>query len=100
LFVSAGVLALVDAPWWSYLAPLALVAPVFIVNGRKAADALGIHSRDQTPQGWLTALAMLCGVVGVFAAHAGRYAGLIVAAAIALAHVGERLAWARFDASS
>jgi hypothetical protein len=93
------VLALIDAPWGSYLAPLALAAPVFIVYGRKAAEALGIQSRDQMPQGWLTALAMLCGVAGVLAAHAGRYAGLVVAADIAFFHIGERVAWARFRTS-
>ncbi len=99
LFVCAGVLALVDAPWWGFLVPLALAAPVFVVYGRKAAEALGISSRDQTPRGWLMMLAMLSGLAGVLAANAGRYAGLVLIAYIALAHVGERIAWARFRAS-
>jgi hypothetical protein len=99
LFVSAGLLALIDAPAWSYLVPLAMVLPVLIVYGRKAAEALGIRSRDETPRGRLiTGLGMLGGLVGVLAAHEGRYAGLVVATYIALAHIGERITWARFRA--
>jgi hypothetical protein len=100
LLVAGGVLALVDGPWWSYLVPLALVAPVFIVYGRKAAAALGIHARDQTPQGSLTALGMLGGIAGVFAGHTGRYAALVVAIVVAFLHIGERLVWARFRTPS
>jgi hypothetical protein len=99
LFVSAGLLALVDAPVWSCLVPLALVAPVLIVYGYRAAEALGIRSRDQTPQGWLTGLWTLGGLASVLVAHTGRYAGLVVAIEVALLHVGERITWARFRAS-
>jgi len=44
-------------------------------------------------------LAMLSGLAGVLAAHAGRYAGLVLSAYMVLAHLGERIAWARFRAS-
>jgi hypothetical protein len=78
LFVCAGVLALIDAGFLSFLVPLFLAAPIFYVYGRRAARELGIKSRDETPYGSLMALVLPCGVVGVLAAHAGRYAGLVL----------------------
>jgi hypothetical protein len=99
LLVSVGALALVDAPSWSCLVAIVLAAPVFVVYGHRAAKALGISSRDQTPRGWLMIPIALSGPVGVLAANAGRYAGLIFVAYIALSQVGERIAWARWRMS-
>jgi uncharacterized membrane protein HdeD (DUF308 family) len=93
-------MALADAPWWSFVLPLILGAAILIVYGRKAATALGIRSRDETPRGWLMALAVPSGLAGVLAAHTGRYAGLVIMAYLAFAHIAERIVWARFRASS
>jgi hypothetical protein len=95
----AGLMALADAPWWSFVPPLILGGAILIVYGRRAATALGIRSRDETPRGWLTALAVPSGLAGVLAAHAGRYEGLVIVAYIACAHIGERIVWSRFRAS-
>ena len=100
LFALAGLMALTDAPWWSFLAPLALGGAVLVVYARRVAAALGIRSRDETPRGWLTALVVPSGLVGVLAAHAGRYAGLVIVAYLVFAHIAERIIWARFRASS
>jgi len=69
------------------------------VYGRKAADALGIRSHDETPRRWLTALAIPGGFAGVLAAHAGSDAGLVVMPYLACAQIGERIVWARLRAS-
>jgi uncharacterized membrane protein HdeD (DUF308 family) len=99
MFVAVGVLALVDAPSWSFLVPLALGVLILIVYGRRAAAALGIRSRDETPHGWLMALAILLGgLAGHLAAQTGRYGGLIIVVSIALAQIVERIVWARFRA--
>jgi hypothetical protein len=100
MFACAGLMALTDAPWWSFLAPLALGGAVLVVYARRAATALGIRSRDETPRGWLTALAIPSGLAGVLAAHAGRYAGLVIVAFLIFVHIAERIIWARFRASS
>lgn len=99
LFACGGLMALADAPWWSFVLPLVPGAAILIVYGRRAATALGIRSRDETPRGWLTALAIPGGLAGVLAAHAGRYAGLVIVAYLACAHIGERIIWSRFRAS-
>lgn len=93
-------MALADVPGWSFLAPLVLGAAVLVVYARRAATALGIRSRDETPRGWLTALAIPSGLAGVLAAHAGRYAGLVIVAFLVLVQIAERIIWARFRASS
>jgi hypothetical protein len=100
LFAFAGLMALIDAPYWSFLALLVLGAAVLVVYARRAATALGIRSRDETPHGWLTALVVPGGLVGVLATHAGRYAGLVIVAFLVLVQIAERLIWARFRASS
>lgn len=100
MFITVGLLAFIDAPWWSFLVPPAIGAPVLVVYGRRAAAAMGIRYRDETPHGWLLALAIPGGLAGVLAAHAGRYGGFVVMAYIILAHTGERIAWARFRANS
>ena len=99
MFIAAGILALVNAPWWGFIAVLGLGGPILIVYGHKAAAELGVRSRDETPRGWLLALAMTAGLASVLAAHTGRYASLIVITYIVLAHTGERVAWARFRAT-
>lgn len=96
MFLAVGVAALLEAPWWSVLIPLGIGTLVLVRHGRRAALAIGIRSHDQTPHGWLVALAMPGGLAGVLAIHAGRYGGLIIITYIALAQVGERVAWARF----
>jgi uncharacterized membrane protein HdeD (DUF308 family) len=99
LFACAGLMALADAPWWSFVLPLVPGAAILIVYGRRAATALGIRSRDETPAGWLIALAVLGGLAGALAAHAGRYAGFVIVAYLACAHIGERIVWRRFRAT-
>lgn len=99
LFAFAALMALTDAPWWSFLVPLVIGAAVLVVYGWRAAAVLGIRSRDETPRGWLMALAVPGGAVGVLAAHAGRYAGLVIVAYLVLAQGAERVVWARFHAS-
>jgi uncharacterized membrane protein HdeD (DUF308 family) len=99
LFVFAGLLALTNAPWWNFAVPLVAGAVILVVYGRRAATALGIRSRDETPRAWLTALAVPGGLVGVLAAHADQYAGLVIMAYIAFAHIAERIVWARFRVS-
>lgn len=99
LFACAGLMALADAPWWSFVLPLVLGAAILIVYGWRAATALGIRSRDETPRGWLIALAVPGGLAGALAAHAGRYAGLVIVAYLACAHIGERIIWSRFRAA-
>jgi uncharacterized membrane protein HdeD (DUF308 family) len=99
LFACAGLMALADAPWWSFVLPLVLGAAILIVYGWRAARALGIRSRDETPRGWLIALAVPGGLAGALAAHAGRYAGLVIVAYLACAHIGERIIWSRFRAT-
>jgi uncharacterized membrane protein HdeD (DUF308 family) len=96
MFMAVGILMLVNGPWWSFLVPLAFGAPVLIGYGRKAAVSIGIRSRDETPHGWPLALVIPSGLVGVLAAHAGRYGGLVVVSYLVLAHIGERIVWARF----
>jgi uncharacterized membrane protein HdeD (DUF308 family) len=93
LFACAGLMALADAPWWSFVLPLVLGAAILIVYGWRAATALGIRSRDETPRGWLIAWAVPGGLAG---ALAGRYAGLVIVAYLACAHIGERIIWSRF----
>jgi hypothetical protein len=96
MFVAVCVLALVNAPWWSSLVSLAIGVPILVGYGRREAVAMGIRSRDETPYGSLLALAIPGGLAGVLAAHAGRYGGLVIMTYIVLAHVGERIVWARF----
>jgi hypothetical protein len=97
MFIAVGLLALVNAPWWSFVVPLALGTPVLILYGRRAAVAKGIRFRDETPHGWLMTLVIPGWFVGVLAVHTGRYGGLVLMAYIALAQVGERFVWARFN---
>jgi uncharacterized membrane protein HdeD (DUF308 family) len=85
MFMVVGVLALVNAPWWSFLVPLALGAPILVRYGRREAVAMGICSREETPHGWLLALAIPSGLAGVLAAHTGRYGGLVIMTYIVLA---------------
>jgi hypothetical protein len=99
LFACAGLMALAAAPWWSFVLPLVPGAAILIVYGWKAATALGIRSGDETPPGWLIALAVPSGLAGALAAHAGRYAGLVLVAYLACAHIGERIVWSRFRAT-
>jgi hypothetical protein len=63
------------------------------VYGRMAAKELGIRSRNETPQAWLTTLALPGSVVGVLAAHLGRYGQFVAIAYLAFCHVEEWLAW-------
>lgn len=51
MFIAAGVLALVNAPWWSFIAILGLGGPILTVYGHRAAAELGVRSRDETPRG-------------------------------------------------
>jgi uncharacterized membrane protein HdeD (DUF308 family) len=99
LLLFAGLIAVTEIPWLSFVPALVVGAAVLIVHGRMAAKELGIRSRNETPQAWLTALALPGGVVGVLAAHLGRYGPLVVIAYLAFGHVAERLVWMRFDAS-
>lgn len=100
MFIASGVLALVDAPWWNFIVPLVLATLVLIGYGRREATARGIRSREETPNGWLLALAVPSGLAGVLAAHTGRYGGLVVMTYLAFAHAGERIVWARFAPST
>lgn len=86
-------MALADAPWWVFAAPLFPAAATLIVCGHRAAQRLGIRSLDETPREWMMIVGLLGGVA---AAHAGRYAGLLITACIVAAHLAERIAWARF----
>jgi hypothetical protein len=99
LFACAVLMALAETPWWSFVLPLVLGAAILIVYGWRAATALGIRSRNETPAGWLMALAVPGGLAGALAAHAGRYAGLVIVAYLACAHFGERIIWSRFRAT-
>jgi uncharacterized membrane protein HdeD (DUF308 family) len=99
LLAFAGLMVLTDAPQWSFMAPLVVAAVILVVYGRRAATALGIRSRDETPRAWLTALAVPSGLAGVLAAHADQYAGLVIVVYIAFAHIAERIVWARFRVS-
>jgi uncharacterized membrane protein HdeD (DUF308 family) len=96
MFIAVGVLALVNAPWWSFVVPLVLGAPILVRYGRREAAAMGIRSREETPRGWLLALVIPSGLAGVLASHTGRYGGLVLMTYIALAQAGERIAWSRF----
>lgn len=100
LFACAALTALADASVWSFLAPFALGVAVLIAYGWKAATDLGIRSREQTPQAWLRALAILGGFAAALIAQIGRYAGFGLAASMVLLQVGERIVWAHFPASS
>ena len=99
LFACAGIMTLANAPWWIFALPFILGAAILIVYGRRAATALGIHSREETPRGWLTALAVPGGLAGALAAQVGRYAGLAIVAYLVCAHIGERIVWSRFRAT-
>jgi hypothetical protein len=100
MYVCAGVLALLDAPgWWSFLVPVFLGVPVLTVYGRRAAEALGVKSRNEMPWGELVGLVLPAGLVGVLAAGAGRYGGLIFVTYFVFMQIGERIIWARFLAS-
>jgi hypothetical protein len=99
LLAVAALMALIDAPWWSIVPPLVLGAAVLIVYGRRAATELGIHARDETPRGWLMALAIPSAIAGPLAVQAGRYGGLVIMGYLALAHIAGRIVWARFRAS-
>jgi hypothetical protein len=92
VLVAVGVLTLVDGPLWSFLVPLALGAPILVRYGRRAALAMGIRSREETPRGWLLALAIPSGLVCALAVHTGRYCGLVLMTYIVLAQAGERIA--------
>jgi hypothetical protein len=100
LLACAVLMALADARWWIFLMPLGVGAVILAVYGRKAATALGIRSREETPRGWLTAMGAAGGLAGVLAAHTGRYAGLVIVAYLTCGHIVERMAWTRFRASS
>lgn len=99
LFAIVGLIALTGASSWSFVPPLILGVVVLVIYSRRAATALGIRSRDETPRGWLTVLAVPGGVAGVLAGNAGRYAGLVIMAYLACVQIGERIVWARFRAS-
>jgi hypothetical protein len=99
MFMAVGVLALVNAPWWSVLVPLALGTPILVRYGRRAAVAMGIRCREETPRGWLLALTLPGGLVGVLATHTGRYGGLLIMTYIVLGQAGERIVWSRFRGS-
>jgi hypothetical protein len=96
LFICAGALALIDAGSWSFLVPALLGAPIFYVYGRRAAKALGIKSRDETPHRALIVLVLPAGAAGILASDAGRYGSLLFMTYIAVMQVGERVIWARF----
>jgi len=99
LLLLGALLAAAPATWWAFLTGLIVAVSVMIVFGNKAAVARGLRSRDETPRGWLTAMAVSGGVLGVAANHVGRYAGLLLAGYLVVTLVGERIVWRRFDAS-
>lgn len=96
MLLVVGALALVDGPWWSFFVPLVPGALVLMRYGQRAAAAMGIRSRDETPHGWLLTFATAGGPAGILAVHAGRYGGFVILTYIALAQIGERIVWARF----
>jgi hypothetical protein len=49
LFVCAVMMAFADARWWIFLMSLGVGGVIITVYGRRAAAALGIRSRDETP---------------------------------------------------
>lgn len=63
-----AVVAILDAagevPWWIFVAVMLLEAAVLVVYSRRAAVALAICSREETPRAWLNPLALPSGVVG------------------------------------
>jgi hypothetical protein len=99
MYVCAGVLALLDGGSWSFVVPALLGVPIFYVYGRRAAKALGIKSRSETPTGAIIVLVLPAGAVGILAADAGRYGSLIFVTYFVIVQVGERIIWARFLAS-
>lgn len=99
LFAGAVLVALIAAPWWSCALLLVPAVVVLTIYGRRAARALGILSRDETPRAWLIALAIPSGVIGVLAVHTDRYATLVLAAYLVCLQIAERIVWARFLAS-
>ena len=95
----ALLVVLAALPRWILVVPLVGWAVAITVYGRRAAKALGIRSRDETPRGWLTALALPGGLVGVLAANSGRSAGFVLMAYVLAAQAGERIVWRRFLSS-
>ncbi len=94
ILVALGVVS-----WWSFLIPLILAVAILTVYGRRAAKALGIRSRDETPRRWLVALATTGGLVGTAAAHTNQYVGLILTAYFVFLQIAERIIWTRYLAS-
>ena len=95
----AILVALTAVSWWSFVVPLILAAAILAVYGSRAAESLGIRSRDETPRRWLIALGVTGGLVGALAAHTDRYIGLIMTAYFVLLQIAERIIWTRFLAS-
>jgi uncharacterized membrane protein YhaH (DUF805 family) len=84
---------------WIFVLALFVAVVTLSVSARRAADVSESGPREEAPHAALRAFALLSGVVGVLALHAGRYAGFVVVGYLVLAAVVERVAWSRFHAT-